>query len=229
MEGWVCIGDAKGVGRIFHVDDYTNVFLYLMILIMQRWEWDASDTVPVAFLTTVYRDFLFVLARGVHPVVTISLLQRTQVAELSIERPTFRQKMRSQLALPSGFEVTSFLADYGCGVFFLGSRQGALACYSIALSDSIKLIGVWRRIHDHESIRSIELYGKRTTNVYAEILTTGRDGTYQILRISFPENLPDTLKHAEPLNSDTIDGSLSGIELTKLHRSNLNLAWIEGV
>jgi hypothetical protein len=124
-----------------------------------------------------------------------------------------------QIQLPNGFEVTAFLPDPHRCVFYLGSRQGALACYEI---QSCKLIGVWRRIHDHEGVRSIQLTNNNSSN-YAEILTAGRNSAYQFLRILFPEHLKGSLR------DDVIDGSLPGVELQVTHRSNLNRGWLEGV
>ena len=125
------------------------------------------------------------------------------------------------MTLPSGFEVTSFLADPLRKVFFLGSRQGALACYELS---SVKLVGLWRRIHDDESVRSIKLHD--TTSVSqscTEIRTTGRNFAYLILGISLPDNFEGDLP------ADIIKGGLDGVGMKYIHRSNLNRGWLESV
>jgi hypothetical protein len=122
--------------------------------------------------------------------------------------------------LPTGFEVTAFLPDPVRSVFYLGSRQGALACYQLS---TCKLIGIWRRIHDHEGVRSIQLSTPNNTSKYVEILTTGRNSAYQFLKISFPEHFKGSL------SKDIIEDSLEGINLHIIHRSNLNRGWLEGV
>jgi hypothetical protein len=117
--------------------------------------------------------------------------------------------------------VTAFQADPERRVFFLGSRQGALACYEIS---SAKLVGVWRRIHEEESVRSIqtiELAGKSTSDT--EILTTGRNGAYRVIKLSFPKHFKDTLP------KDVVNGSLEGVKMYSVHKSSLNRGWIEGV
>ena len=125
------------------------------------------------------------------------------------------------VTLPSGFEITSFLADPPRKVFFLGSRQGALACYELS---SAKLVGIWRRIHDDESVRSIELHDTGSSvPYYTEIRTTGRNCAYQILGISLPDQFDGDLP------TDIIKGSLEGVDIQYIHRSNLNRGWLEGV
>jgi len=123
--------------------------------------------------------------------------------------------------LPSGFEVTAFQADPERRVFFLGSRQGALACYKISPP---QLVGIWRRIHGEEGVRSIQIVGptdKSTSDT--EILTTGRNGAYHIIKISFPEHFKDTLP------KDVVKGSLEGVKMHFVHKSPLNRGWLEGV
>jgi hypothetical protein len=123
--------------------------------------------------------------------------------------------------LPSGFEITSFLADPRRGVFFLGSRQGALACYDLS---SAKLVGIWRRIHDDESVRSIQLHHtSHSSRFYTEIFTTGRNCAYQILGITIPDRFEGELP------ADIVRGSLPGVEMQYIHRSDLNRGWLEGV
>jgi hypothetical protein len=123
--------------------------------------------------------------------------------------------------LPSGFEMTAFQADSERRVFFLGSRQGALACYEIS---SAKLVGVWRRVHGEEGVRSIQKIGPVGKSIsYTEILTTGRNGVYRIIRLSFPEHFNDTLP------KDVVNGSLEGVTMHFVHKSSLNRGWLEGV
>ena len=125
------------------------------------------------------------------------------------------------VTLPSGFEVTSFLADPLRKVFFLGSRQGALACYELS---SAKLVGLWRRIHDDESVRSIKL--NDTTAIspsYTELRTTGRNCAYLILGISLPD------KFEGDLPAHVIKGSLEGVAMKYIHRNHLNRGWLESV
>lgn len=192
---------------------------------------------PVALHTTVYKDLCFVLAQELHPNITISILKAYKDLNTKFDnQQLYFRLQKACVELPSGFEVTSFLADWRHKLFFLGSRQGALACFYISFETELidssfeaKLIGVWRRIHDHESVRSIQLHGKNNSKVYTEILTTGRNGAYQIIRIIFSEHLYDALRSALPLDTDTVDGSLKGIEMQYVHRSNLNRGWIEGV
>ena len=123
--------------------------------------------------------------------------------------------------LPFGFEVTAFLAEPGSGVFFLGSRQGALACYELITA---KLVGIWRRIHDQEGVRSVRLHRYiETPTPCIEIMTTGRNGVYQIMRILVPEEF---IGEMQP---DVVDGSLDGVVMQFFHRCNLNQGWLEGV
>jgi hypothetical protein len=187
----------------------------------------------MALHTTVYQDWLYTLARETSSSATISLIKKYGKHPIykdylhNFYKPFYHVRTE-YFELPSGFEVTSFLADHLRGVFFLGSRQGALACYY--LSHGATLIGVWRRIHDHESVRSIQLLQKdRPSRAYTELLTTGRNGAYQIIRISFSEKYYSTFGSAVPLHPDTVDGCLKGIEMQYVHRSNLNRGWLEGV
>jgi hypothetical protein len=125
------------------------------------------------------------------------------------------------VVLPTGFEVTSFLTVPDTGVFYLGSRQGALACYQIS---SAKLLGIWRRVHDHESIRSIKLHRHVTTPKRStEVRTTGRDWAWQILKITIPEQVDKSLL------ANVVDGTIDGVEMQCMHQSNLNRGWLEGV
>jgi len=124
------------------------------------------------------------------------------------------------MQLPNGFAITSFLADADRGIFFLGSRQGALACYELA---TCRMIGVWRRIHDEESVRSIRLHGVQTQRYSTEIMTTGRDSVYKILKI----NIPDKFEGSLPV--DVVDGYFEGVEMQVMHRTLLNRGWLEGV
>ena len=116
-------------------------------------------------------------------------------------------------------------------MFFLGSRQGALACSlqsPIRVNDhdvaSVRLVGSLRRVHDHEGIRSMRLHKTNPSPRYSEILTTGRNGEYQILRIT----LSDDIKGGE-LPTDVVDGTIDGVLITYIHRSILNRGWLEGV
>jgi hypothetical protein len=123
--------------------------------------------------------------------------------------------------LPFGFEPSAFLADGDNGIFFLGSRQGALACYEIA---SAHLIGVWRHIHDREGVRSIRSHKPPTKTLRCtEILTAGRNWAYQVLRITLPEHLSGNLP------TDTVTDSVTGVNMRCVHRSHLNRGWLEGV
>ena len=124
------------------------------------------------------------------------------------------------IRLAKGFDVTSFLADPDHGVFFLGSRQGALACYDLPSS---RLMGVWRRIHGEESVRSIRLHGIQKDQYSTEIMTTGRDSVFKILKIT----VPDVLEGELPL--DVVDGYLAGVRMQIVHRSLLHRGWLEGV
>lgn len=127
----------------------------------------------------------------------------------------------TSLELPFGFEPTAFLADVDNGVFFLGSRQGALACYE---TRSGHLIGVWRHIHDREGVRGLQIHRScYNTARCTEILTTGRNWAYQILKIILPQHLEGTLP------TDVVSDSIEGVEMRCVHRSNLNRAWLEGV
>lgn len=117
--------------------------------------------------------------------------------------------------------MTAFLSDPDRGVFYLGSRQGAIACYELSKA---KLIGVWRRIHDQESVRSIKLNDShKDSSTYTEILTTGRNDAYRILRVSFPAQFIGSLP------PDIITGSLEGVALQDVHRCYLSRGWLEGV
>ena len=128
---------------------------------------------------------------------------------------------RIAVELPFGFEPSAFLVDGDNGIFCLGSRQGALACYEIA---SGHLIGVWRHIHDREGVRSIRFHKppKKTLRC-AEILTTGRNWAYQILKITLPEHLRGNLP------TDVVSDSVAGVDMRCVHHSNLNRGWLEGV
>jgi hypothetical protein len=172
----------------------------------------------VAFHTTVSKckTTLYIFAQGIHPQISIISIQSV-LSKTAIQR-NHSLTSTSSMNLPSGFEVTSFLADPENGIFLLGSRQGALACYSLSSST---LIGIWRRIHDQESVRSIRLH--KTSPRSTEILTTGRNWAYNILRIQLPEDINGELP------DDIIDGSINGVELQYIHRSNLNRGWLEGV
>src|SRR5271167_375320 len=132
----------------------------------------------MALHTTLYQDWLYTLARETNSKATISLIKKygkehpiyKDYSHNLFNHRLFYHVRTEYFDLPSGFEVTSFLADHFRGVFFLGSRQGALACYY--LSHEATLIGVWRRIHDHESVRSIQLLEKdRPSRAYTELLT----------------------------------------------------------
>lgn len=127
------------------------------------------------------------------------------------------------MKLPTGFEIASFLADPEHHVFFLGSRQGALACYELG---SARLVGVWRRVHDQNGLGSITPHNSalKPLNV-TEILTTGRDWAYKILQIT----LPESLSFEGELSPDTVDGALTGVSIECVHRSVLNGGWLEGV
>ena len=117
--------------------------------------------------------------------------------------------------------MTAFLSDPVRRVFFLGSRQGALACYEIA---SAKLVGIWRRIHNEEGVRSIQILDPANNSTsWTEILTTGRNCAYQIFKLSFPVYFKGALPR------DVVSGSLEGIQMQCVHKSILNRGWLEGV
>jgi hypothetical protein len=123
--------------------------------------------------------------------------------------------------IPSGFDMTTFLPDLERGIFFLGSRQGALACYQLSTA---KLIGLWRRIHDQEGVRSIKLHrSNKLSSTYTEILTTGRNCAYCITGVSVPKEIG---KFVSP---DAIDGAVQGVECRHIQKNNLNRGWLEGV
>jgi hypothetical protein len=135
------------------------------------------------------------------------------------------------LPLPSGFETTAWLADLdGRGeirAIFLGSRQGALAFYKPVYRQSkcegFKLYGIWRGIHDHEAVRSIRLHKPWENLATTEIMTTGRNGAYQVLKIGASEQVKDCLP------GDVVDGCLPGVTMQILQRMYLNRGWLEGV
>jgi len=99
-----------------------------------------------------------------------------------------------------------------------------MACYALSTAN---LIGVWRRVHDHEGVRSIRLHKEfiEAPTSYVEIITTGRNCTYQILRILFPEEQ----EFIGELPPNVVDGWLAGVELQVVHRCSSNRGWIEGV
>jgi hypothetical protein len=128
---------------------------------------------------------------------------------------------RITVELPFGFEPSAFLADDDNGIYFLGSRQGALACYETA---SAHLIGIWRHIHDREGVRSIRSHKLATKTLRCtEILTVGRDWAYQVLRITLPEHLIGSL----PTN--IVSDSVAGVDMRCVHHSHLNRGCLEGV
>lgn len=125
------------------------------------------------------------------------------------------------IQIPSGFDITTFLPDPERGIFFLGSRQGALACYDLS---SAKLVGLWRRIHDQEGVRSIKLHhSNKVSSSYAEIVTAGRNCAYRIIGVAVPKAFN------EYLAADIISGSVEGALLHPVHKNILNRGWLEGV
>jgi hypothetical protein len=123
-----------------------------------------------------------------------------------------------KVQLPNGFDVTSFAADIDRGVFFVGSRQGAMACYE---TNTCKLVGVWRRIHSEESVRSIRIL--RLQSGWTELMTTGRDSSYKIIKITFPDTLCGSLP------ADIVSGGVDGVHMQVMHCTTLNRGWLEGV
>ena len=127
----------------------------------------------------------------------------------------------NSIQIPSGFDITTFLPDRDRNIFFLGSRQGALACYDLS---SAKMLGVWRRIHDQEGVRSIKLeQSRKLSSTYTEILTTGRNCAYRIIGISVPKQFKAFLF------PDTIDGEVEGLQLHPIQNNICNRGWLEGV
>ena len=88
---------------------------------------------------------------------------------------------------------------------------------------AVHLIGSLRRIHDHEGVRSMRLHKSSASPKYSEILTTGRNGVYQILRITLPD-----VMYGE-LSTSVVDGTIDGVSISYIHRSTLNRGWLEGV
>jgi len=78
-------------------------------------------------------------------------------------------------------------------------------------------------VHDEESVRSIRLHKVVVNNHSTEVMTTGRDSVYKILRIRLPA------KFCGSLAADVVDGWLDGVEMQVVHRSLLNRGWLEGV
>jgi len=127
----------------------------------------------------------------------------------------------NSIQIPSGFDVTTFLPDRERNIFFLGSRQGALACYDLS---SAKMVGLWRRIHDQEGVRSIKLQqSAKLSSTYTEILTTGRNCAYRIIGISVPNQFKAFL------SPDTIEGEAEGLQLHHIQKNIFNRGWLEGV
>lgn len=197
------------------------------------YQWPALDSIIVSLFTATSPDLkhIYVLGNGSRTSLTTFSLTKVH---LPSPKPDKQDKVSlisiADVNLPFGFDVTTFAVDPEHAIFFLGSRQGALACYaqsSLGTNDfnvaTVRLIGSLRRIHDHEGVRSMRLHRSCTSPKYSEILTTGRNGVYQILRI----NLPDIL--SGELSTSVVDGTIDGVTISFIHRSILNRGWLEGV
>ena len=175
----------------------------------------------MALYTAVSGSSFYIVAHGIHQT-TISLLEYPFVAggrKLSPAEITVTSI--SSIQIPSGFDVTTFLPDPERRIFFLGSRQGALACYELF---SAKLVGLWRRIHDQEGVRSIKLHhSNKLSSSYTEILTAGRNCAYRIIGISVPQTFKECLPR------DVVGGSVDGVQFRHIHKNILNHGWLEGV
>jgi hypothetical protein len=175
----------------------------------------------VALYSAESESSFFILAHGIHQT-TISILEHSSGAESRRISPAeINVVSTNSIQIPSGFDITTFLPDPERGIFFLGSRQGALACYELS---SAQLVGLWRRIHDHEGVRSIRLHhANKLSSSYTEIITAGRNCAYRILGIS----VPGAFK--EYLSADIASGSVDGVQLHQIHKNILNRGWLEGV
>ncbi len=196
-------------------------------------QWPALDSIIISLFTATSLDlkYIHILAHGSRTSLTTFSLSKVYLPYSKVDKKDKVSLISiADVNLPFGFDVTTFAVDSDNAVFFLGSRQGALACYLHSSSGSIdfdgadvRLIASLRRIHDHEGVRSMRLYNSRTSPTFSEILTTGRNGVYQILRI----NLPDVM--SGELAASVVDGTIDGVSISFIHRSILNRGWLEGV
>ena len=82
LNGWVCLGDFTGYARIFHIDNHSKVSRPYCSTHDKVFEFEASEGLAVNYYTTVSEchNSLFILARGVHPETSISVISRESVS-----------------------------------------------------------------------------------------------------------------------------------------------------
>lgn len=105
------------------------------------------------------------------------------------------------VTLPETFELTSAYVDTGTEVLLLGSRAGAVALYT-GINDCTSVTHPTtcrRRIHGEETITSITVLkgGMEAAGDELFYLTTGRDGTYSVLRLDL--GLSENEKDQRPM------------------------------
>ncbi|EXJ81318.1 hypothetical protein A1O3_07608 [Capronia epimyces CBS 606.96] len=121
--------------------------------------------------------------------------KRAIVLWLTLDNLVFSVK-ETIILLPSTFAVTACRYDPAREVLYLGSRAGALAVYR-SVAPTTETSGepfCLRHLHGSDSVTSITILNwdlrlqddlDKTRTVH--VLTTGRDGTYAIHRLTMPE------------------------------------------
>lgn len=131
--------------------------------------------------------------------------------------------------LPAHFTVTSFLpiphSPGTCVEFVLGSRTGAIALFSLDVSEGVKHRPsithrtMFERVHGRDAVTDLAWVGNETSpGVDGHIFSVGRDGTFATLQMSLPSAMTElvlanrtslpTGMVVEGLRANEQDGSL---------------------
>ncbi|KAL8950110.1 MAG: hypothetical protein Q9222_003837 [Ikaeria aurantiellina] len=122
-----------------------------------------------------------------------------------------------QLALPRPFVVTSACYIEETGIWVLGSRGGAIACYIVAKSPIDKAMepcSIVEKLHGDETITVIQKLPQQDSSQATILLTSGRDGHYAVHEMSIVKNEEDqchvdfqTVHRAMPPFGPNIEGA----------------------
>jgi WD repeat-containing protein 6 len=125
----------------------------------------------------------------------ISLTSRLlQIGHFSDDPESVQVLKKVDLSLPTTFNPTAFLEVGDSKHFVLGSRSGALAIYQDVFhqSEATDQIGpavCARHVHGSDSVTCLQylgaIGGSEQNLASYEVLSTGRDGSYAIHRITF--------------------------------------------
>ena len=124
----------------------------------------------------------------------------------------------SSVCLPDTFEVSSACYHSNFSILLIGSRAGAMAIYANVSSISTRTESVCckRHVHGSDTVTSIRrLDEERETHEHGlSYLTTGRDGTYCVVKIKLDYEQPtssppsiDVVHHIVPPLGPNIEGS----------------------